>query len=126
MTQQRLEDKPTAELIKDALADARELVRIEVGLAKVEVQTELKAASRAAIAAGVALVAFLLALSMAAVALVLALGGTAWIALAVSGGFLLTAGLASLIAYRRFPKKPLVDTRKRIEGDIQELKEHIA
>jgi hypothetical protein len=120
------DDAPTGELIKQAIEDARELVRIEVGLVKAEAKSELKAASHAAIAAGVALVALFFCLSTAVLALVLALGAKVAIALVVAGIFLFVACVAALAAWRLLPVKAFDDTRRRIEGEIRELKEHMA
>ena len=78
-----LEEASTAELVREAMDEARELVRLEVALAKEEVKAELKQVQRAAIGFGVALgVARSSCSASSAVALVLALGGTALVALA--------------------------------------------
>ncbi|WP_394822026.1 phage holin family protein [Pendulispora albinea] len=123
-----MDEAPTGELIKQALEDARELVRIEVGLAKEEARDQLKSVKRAAIAAGIALAATLLFLSTATMALVLGLqgGGGGAIALAVAGVYLVVAVVAGGLAYRFIPKEPAGETRRRIEGEIKKLKEHIA
>ncbi len=117
---------PTGELIKQALEDARELVRIEVGLAKDEARSEVKAFKQAAIAGAIALLAALLMLSTATMALVLAiahLGHPAWIALAVAVVYLALAGAMAWVAYRRLPKEVAPAARKQIERDVAQIKD---
>lgn len=121
-----LDDAPLAELMKEALGDARELVKLEVELATDEVKKQVSSALRAAIAFAFALMAATLALSLFAVSLVLGLGGTAPIAAAVGGGFLLLAGGAAALGYRAIPKNPMEETRARIRSDVQQIKENLA
>src|SRR5258706_15755369 len=59
----RVSQEPTTELLREAVDEARNLVRLEVALAKDELHTELRAARSAAIALGVALVAVVLAVA---------------------------------------------------------------
>lgn len=115
----------TTTLVKEAMDEAKELVRVEVQLAKDEVRAEVKKAEGAAIGFGVAAACSLSCLTMLAVALVLALGGTAVAALIVAGGFLVMCAVAAFVGYSLVPKKPLDDTRKRLETDVQQLKEHV-
>lgn len=122
----KIEDAPLADLLKEALGDARELVKLEVELATGEVKKQVNSALRAAVAFGVALSAVTIALSLFAVALVLALGGTAAVAAAVGGGFVLIAGGAAAYGYSAIPKKPLEQTRARVESDVQQIKENLA
>jgi uncharacterized membrane protein YqjE len=121
-----LEEASTADLVREAVDEGRELVRLEIALAKEEVKVELKQLERAAISGGVAIAASLLMLSSLAVALVLALGGTVLAALFVALGFLILAGAAGLLGYGMLPKVPLEKTRHRFENDVNQLKEHIA
>ena len=119
------EELSTTALVKEALDEAKELVRVEVQLARDEVKTEVKQAEGAAIGFGVAAACSMLFLSMLAVALVLALGGTALAALIVAGGFLVVCGVSAFVGYSLIPKKPLDGTRKRLESDVHQLKEHV-
>jgi uncharacterized membrane protein YqjE len=121
-----LEDASTADLLREAMDEAKELVRLEVELAKEEVKEELKQLQRAAIGFGIAAIVAVLMLSMLGVALVLALGGTAVVALLVAAGFLVVAGAAAGLGYRMLPKVPLEHTRNRLQNDLNQLKEHIA
>lgn len=121
-----LEEAPTADLVKEALADAKELVKLEVALAKNEVREEVKQLEYSAIAFGVGVVCALLFLSMLAVAVVIALGGTALAAIGVGLALLVIGGIAAYVGYAKLPKKPLDKTRRRLETDVHQLKEHIA
>ncbi|MDB5214682.1 MAG: hypothetical protein JWO86_2609 [Myxococcaceae bacterium] len=121
-----LEEASTADLVREAMDEAKELVRLEVALAKEEVKEELAQVQHAAISFGVAAGASVIVLCLLAVALVLALGGTALAALGVAGGFLAVAGVAGYLGYGMLPKHPLERTRHRLENDVNQLKEHIA
>jgi hypothetical protein len=123
---QELEASSTADLVREALDEAKELVRLEVQIAKNEVKTEIDDAKKAAIGFGIALAMAVLFLSTLAIALVLALGGTVLAAIGVSSVFLVGGGIAAYLGYAKIPKSPLGQTRRRVESDVQQLKEHIA
>jgi uncharacterized membrane protein YqjE len=120
------EPTPSADVAKQLLADAKELIALEVELAKNEVTEELLRAKHAAIAAGLAIAALLLCLNAALVGLILALGGTALHALSVALVLLLLAGATGVYAYSAVPKRPLGKTRARLEDDARQLKAHVA
>jgi hypothetical protein len=120
------DDMSTADLVREALDETKELVRIEIEIAKSEFEQELGRAKKAAIGFGIALGASVLVLCLLAVALVLALGGTALVALAVAGGFFVAAGLGAFFGYSVLPKDPMKRTRRRLKTDVNQLKEHIA
>ncbi|MBX3199177.1 MAG: phage holin family protein [Labilithrix sp.] len=121
-----LEEASTADLVREALDEAKELVRVEIEIARSEVELELARAKRAAIGFGVALAAVVIVLSLLAVALVLFLGGTALAALGVAGALLVVGGVAAFVGYSTLPKRPLERTRHRIGRGVSQLKEHIA
>lgn len=121
-----LEQASTVDLVKEALDEAKELVRLEVEIAKDEVKQEVAQTKKAAIGFGVALAFGLVVLSLLAVAIVLAVGGTAGAALAVAGVFLVLGGIAGYVGYTMVPKKPLDKTMSRVKRDVNQLKEHIA
>lgn len=121
-----LEDEGTAELVRGAIAEARELVKLEVELARDEVRGEVKQLQSSAVGFGVGAVAALLSLAMLGVALVLSLGGTPLAALGVAVGLLVVAGASAGFGYARLPRKPLDRTRRRLRADVLELKEHLA
>ncbi len=121
-----LEEASTADLVREALDEAKELVRIEIEIAKSEVEKEIAQAKKAAVGFGVALAAGVLVLCLLAVALVLAIGGTAVAALIVAACLLVVGGLAAFAGYSMLPKKPLETTRHRLKSDVTQLKEHMA
>jgi uncharacterized membrane protein YqjE len=121
-----LEQASTVDLVKEALDEAKELVRLEVEIAKDEVKQEVAQTKKAAIGFGVALAFALVVLSLLAVAIVLAVGGTAGAALAVAAVFLVLGGIAGYVGYSMIPKKPLDKTLSRVKRDVNQLKEHIA
>ena len=122
----QLEEASTADLVKEAMNEAKELVRLEVELAKEDVKHELRKVRRAAVGFGIALGSTVVVLCLLAVALVLALGGTPLVALAIAGGFLVLAAVAGFAGYGMLPKAPLERTRDRLQDDMNQLKEHIA
>jgi uncharacterized membrane protein YqjE len=120
------ESGSTVEIAKQALAEAKELIELEIQLAKVEARDELKKMKAAAIAGALAFTLLLLGLSAWVTALILALGLAPLYALAVGGGLVLLAGAAAAYAYSAIPKAPLDHTRERLKEDIQRLREHTA
>ena len=121
-----LESYSTVEIAKQAFDEAKELIGLEVQLAKVEAMTELRRLRSAAIAGGIAFALISLALSALVTALILALGASAIYGLVVAGVLLLLGGLAAAYAYSAIPKVPLDQTRERLKDDIQRLREHTA
>jgi uncharacterized membrane protein YqjE len=120
-----LENASAGELVREALDEARYLVRLEVALAKEEVKREVGAAKSAGIAFGVAAAASLLGVALILVAFALAIFPGPLPAL-VMGLILVAAGaLAGVTGRKLLPKKPLVDTRHRLETDLETLKEHV-
>jgi uncharacterized membrane protein YqjE len=121
-----LGEASTTDLVREALDEAKELVKIEVELAKNEVKKEVGEIKTAAVGFAVALAASFVFLSLLAVALVLALGGSPLAALGVAAGFLVLAAAAGYAGYAKLPKKPLEQTRHNLRNDVNQLKEHIA
>lgn len=121
-----LEELSTADLVKDVLTEARELVKLEVDLARSEVEGEVAELVQSAFALGASVVAALLFLAMISVAVVVALGGTSLAAIGVGVVFAVASGVTGWVGYRKLPKKPLARTRRRLRADLQQLKEHVA
>jgi uncharacterized membrane protein YqjE len=121
-----LGEASTVDLVREALDEAKELVRIEVQLAKGEVERELARAKRAAIGIGIAIAIGFIVLTLLAVAVVLAVGGTAVAALVVAACLAVLAAVAGAVGYALLPKKPMDQTRHRLESDVRQLKERIA
>ncbi|AUX34245.1 MULTISPECIES: phage holin family protein [Sorangium] len=114
------------ELVKDAIQDTQELIRIEVALARNETKRDVAKFKDAAIAFGVAFAAAILTLAMLLVAAALAMGGPVP-ALVIAGVLLVTAGVAGLVGYRLIPREPPLDaTKEHAEAQANLLKEEIA
>jgi len=114
----------TPDLVREALGEAQQLVRLEVELAKDEVKHEVREAEGAAIGFGLAALLGVVALALFATAIVLALGGTAGAAIVVAACFLGAAAIAALVAFWLVPKKPLERTRAHARRDVKQLEEH--
>lgn len=114
------------DLAKKVLTDARELVKVEVQLARAELVEELSAAKRAAIATLLAGAVFLTGVSTLVMALVLALGGTPATALIVAAALFCLAAPFGWYAYSAAPRAFLDRSRKHVKEDVAELKEHVA
>jgi hypothetical protein len=119
-------EAPTAELVREALDETRELVRLEVALAREELTAELSRAkvAVASLAAAGALVVCGLTLVLAAIALAFT---KAWLVALVLGLILTVLSCAvGLGGWKSLPRKLLGETRGRIESDLKQLKERIA
>lgn len=116
---------PTAELVKQALGEARGLVELEVRIAKEELRAELLEAKRAAIAGTLAIGIAMLVLGALIVALIFALGGTVAAALVVAAALAALAAISVAVAYATAPKSVLGKTRQHLKDDAETLKEHV-
>jgi uncharacterized membrane protein YqjE len=118
-------DSPTL-LLKKAVDDMRELVRLEVSLARGEVSEQLARGKTAAIAFAATAVLAIAAFTLLVVALAFAVTPT-WIGSLIAAGILLAiAATAAAIGWIKLPKDPLAQTRRRLDNDVKELKEHAA
>ncbi len=119
-------EKSTADLVREAVDEAKQLVRIEVELAKDEARKEVKSIEGAAAAFGVGAAALIDCLALLGVAIVLAVGGTAVAALIVAACFFVLSGIGAGVGYALIPKKPLEKTRERAATNLRQLEEHTA
>jgi uncharacterized membrane protein YqjE len=117
--------EPTGKLIRTALEETRDLVRLEVALARIEVLDEIAQAKRGAITLGVAVVTATAAFTMFLVAIALAFDLSWCAALIIGGALLVVAASAGALGWRAVPKAPLAATRARLESDYLQLKERI-
>ena len=125
-TSAELREASTSDIVREALDDARELIRLEVEIAKQEVKAEIRQAKRAAMGFVVALALGLVGLSVLAVAIVLAFGGTVVAALVIGGILVVIAGVAALVGYAMLPRPPLEAVRERLTTEVHQLKERVA
>lgn len=117
--------EPTTDLIREALGQAREVVRLEVAVAREDLTSKLVAAKTSAIALAAAAVLALMALTLLLVAIALALS-VPWLGAALIGAALLAlaSGLAAM-GWRARPRRLLEKTKGRVETDIAEAKERL-
>ncbi len=117
------DDLPVGTLVRDAIDEARSLLRAEIDLARDELRRDVARARSAAVMLGAAAVAAMIGLTMLCVALALAIH-LGWASvLAIGVFFLAGGGLSAVAGYRSLPMKPLDETRKRLEADVYMLKE---
>jgi uncharacterized membrane protein YqjE len=117
-----LANASTGELVGRLADEAKELVKKEVDLAKVELRTELKSEAKLALGFAVGGLAAFLALQILLAALVLGLAETmpAWVAaLIVGGGVLIVGAVAALVGWGYRVRHPLDKTRKTLKEDAQ-------
>ena len=126
VTVQNSNPLPTAELVRRALEETKELVRLEVKLAQDEMRQDVLRLKRTALLAAVGALFLLLVVSTLVVALVLALGGSPGNALFVAAVLLGLTVALGLAAYKSFPSNPLGRTRQRLRADVKQLKEHVS
>lgn len=118
-----LEEASTAELVRGALDEARELVALEIALARAEIEEDIARARVGAILLGLAGGSGIVAVAMLVVGLAL-LTGAPWIA---SFAFAVVFGVAAVALARRgkalVPTSLLPRTRERVSRDVAEIKE---
>jgi uncharacterized membrane protein YqjE len=120
-----LDAMPTGELMRQVLDETKALVRIEMRLARDELDADLRQLKQAAIFAGVALLLAFLAFSTLVMALLFAIDASGGGALVVAGVLLVGGGAFAALAFQRVPKPPLARTRDRLKHDVTELEEHL-
>jgi hypothetical protein len=114
----------TAELLEEGLAEAKELVRLEVSLAREEGLTELRGLKDAAIAFGAAAVLGLAATAALLAALVVA---TSWVVGLVVGAALLIAAVGCGVWGRsKIPTRPMEATKDRIAHDASSVRRRLS
>jgi hypothetical protein len=121
------EEAGIGDLVKTALDDVQELAKIEIALAKQEVRHDILRLKGAAIAFGAAALGVFLALAMALVAVVLAVGATPGAALALAAILVGGSIIAGAVGYRLIPRAPGPEkTAKHAQAQARMLKEGIA
>jgi hypothetical protein len=121
-----VQEPGTVELVENALRDARELMQLELALARRELKDEVSTVTRAAVGFVLGFACVVVTLALLGSALVIALGGTALVALGVAGGSLVMGLIAGGVGYSLLPNKPLAKTRRHLSDDYKQLKEHLA
>jgi VIT1/CCC1 family predicted Fe2+/Mn2+ transporter len=119
-------DSSTTDLVREALVEAKELLQVEVALARDEMTQEINRVKRSAIALGAAVGAGVLGVAMVLVAIALAISPGPMPALLIGLSLLVLAVILGVLGYGNVPKQPLVRTRSRLSTDARLLKEHVA
>jgi hypothetical protein len=118
--------EPTGQLVREALDEMQQLVRLEVALARDEVTTELARAKTAGIVLGAAAALGICGLALLLVAIAAAFS-TLWLAALALGGTLLFASVAlGYGAWKAMPPRPLGQTKERLQSDLKQLRERVA
>lgn len=121
-----LDERSTSALAKEAVDEARDLVRAEVALAKDELRTEAKSAALSMLALLMALMIAAFAVAGLVAAILLLAGATVGLAALIFAGVMAALAVAAGgVAYRLVPKQILVRTRDRIEEDIRDVKDRL-
>ncbi len=127
-TQQQLDQGPTtAELLRRALDDVRELARAEVELAGKELGQEARDALLAAVVTAACVALAVCAVALGVGALVVGFGGSMAAALGVAAAIVAVAGgVGFAVSVGKLPKGFLPRTRRRVASDISTMKDHLA
>jgi hypothetical protein len=120
------ETEPTAALVREALRDTRELVRLEIALASEELKSEVARARTAAVTLGTAFALAVSGLTMCFVAAVLAMARPWIVALGVGGILIALGGVLTAGGRRALPRTLLAQTKDRLESDLKRLRERFA
>jgi uncharacterized membrane protein YkgB len=122
----RNEDVTNVELAREVVEQAKELVRLEVALAREELHRDVTAAKGVGIAGGVAAVTALIGATMLLVALALLLGLGPLPAFIIGCALVAIAIVSAIVALQVIPKQPMGGTRTRVMQDVRLLKERAA
>jgi hypothetical protein len=121
----RPERVTNAELVREALEQTRELIQVEVALAKDEVKKELSLVKIIAAASGVAVLFGFAAFVVLLVTLGLVISLSALPMFIIGLILLAIAVVAAIVAYEEIPKKPMRRTQHRVRTDARLIKEHV-
>lgn len=123
MDESRYEDATNVELAREVVEQAKELVRLEVALARNELRQGITSATGMGIAGGVAAVTALIGVTMLLVALALLLQLGPLPAFIMGCALCAMAIVSAIVAIQVMPRRPMGDTRTRILQDVHLLKE---
>jgi hypothetical protein len=118
-------EKATGDLIREAIEETRQLVELEVALAREEVRGEIVQAKLGGIVMGAAAGAGLCGFTVCLVGAALTFSDPALAALAMGGSLLSLAVVGGFAGWKALPKRPLNETRARLESDLKQLKERV-
>ncbi|MGD0676925.1 MAG: phage holin family protein [Polyangiaceae bacterium] len=118
--------EPTGRLLREALEEAGDLVRLEVALAREEVRAEVALTKRAALAFGAAVGTGMAALTLCLVAMALTFQRSWLVALIVGAILFVAATACGLVGWVCLPKRPLGETKDRLEAGVRQIEERVA
>jgi hypothetical protein len=119
------ETAPSARLIREAIDEARDLVRLEVALAREEMGEELGRAKASATAMGAAAAMGIAGLTLLLTAIAFAAHESWLVALLLGAGLVTLAVVAALIGRSAMPTVALPATRERVGSSLRGLRERI-
>jgi len=114
----------TAQLLEQGLAQAKDLVRLEVTLAKDEALTELRALHSSYVAFTVCAACAVVATSALVASIIVAT--TFVVGLVASAVTLVGAASFGYAGYKRLPLHPMEKTRRRLVNDAHDIRERLA
>jgi hypothetical protein len=117
--------EPTRQLLREALDQARELVRLEVALGRHEIKGEIARTKASGIALSSAAAAAIASLSLFMVAIALSFSVQWLSALVIALVLLAMAAGLGLTGYKLLPKRPIPETTRRIGSEWGQLKQRI-
>jgi hypothetical protein len=113
-------------LVREAIDEARDLVRLEVALAREELKAEMRRAKGGAAAMGAAVVLAIAGLTMLIASIPFAAGRSWLAALLIGAGLVAGAGLLAFRGWRIVPHEPLPATRERLESSLRDFRDQLA
>ena len=112
-------------LLREAIDEARDLVRLEVELARQELKDEVLRVKVGAVAMGGAAALAMAGFTLLLVTIALASGRPWLCALLMGAGLLFGAGGLAFVGWKSMPLSPFPATRERVEASLRSLKERI-
>lgn len=126
MDKVRYEHATNVELARDVVEQTKELVRLEITLARDELRQEMTSATGMGIAGGVAAITALIGATMLLVALALLLHLGPLPAFIIGCALCAVAIVSAIVAIQIMPRRPMGDTKTRVLQDLRRLKERSA
>ena len=123
---ERGSDVPMKDLMKEAFGEAKQLIKLEVALAKDEAKQEAIGLIKSTIAFSAAVLFAVFGVCMLLVALALAIFPGPIPALIIGLVLVVAAVIGTIYGVKKLPKKPLANTQRRLKTDVQVFKERIA
>lgn len=109
-------------LVREAIDEARDLVRIEVALAREELKEEVRRGKGGIAAIGAAAVLGIAGLTMLIASIAFAAARSWLVAVLLGAGLVAGAGLLAWLGWRNVPRAPLPATRERLESSLRDFR----